>query len=91
MVNRRRQGPSAIGIWVRSGIATALVLAAVLAAQWAKLWLVLPIAGDGKDRALGVARKVHGRWRIVTVGSAGVGCGLPPAVAADLHLDTSCF
>ena len=58
---------------------------------WAKLRLVLPISGGTKDRALSLAHKINGQWRIVTVGSAGVGCGLPPAVASDLHLDTTCF
>lgn len=58
---------------------------------WAKLRLVLPVQEGAKDRALGVAHKISGRWKIVTVGSAGVGCGLPAAVASDLHLSTICF
>jgi hypothetical protein len=58
---------------------------------WAKMRLVLPISGGGKDRALGLAHKVDGRWKIATVGSAGLGCGLPVAVGDDLHLGTTCF
>jgi hypothetical protein len=53
---------------------------------WAKLRLVLRLPGGKKDIAFAVAHKTNGRWKIVSVGSAGLGCGLPTRVARDLHL-----
>jgi hypothetical protein len=53
---------------------------------WAKLRLVLRLPGGNKDIGFAVARKPNRRWKIVRVGSAGLGCGIPIRVARDLHL-----
>jgi hypothetical protein len=39
------------------------------------------------DGATGVVRRFHGHWRLIDLGTAGVGCRLPRAVRRDLRLD----
>jgi hypothetical protein len=39
------------------------------------------------DGATGIVRRFHGHWRLIDIGTAGVGCRLPRAVRRDLRLD----
>jgi hypothetical protein len=47
---------------------------------------IVPKGGQG-DNALGLVRRRNGAWKLVNLGTSGVGCNLPAAVQRDLRID----
>jgi hypothetical protein len=49
---------------------------------------LVPRPGSAYDGALGIVRRLRGRWRLIDLGTAGAGCTtLPRAVRADLKVE----
>jgi hypothetical protein len=61
---------------------------ATVAHGWARAELVpRPKYRASAQGATALLRKTNGRWRVRNLGTAGLGCNIPRAVATDLRLD----